>query len=378
MTDENRFCLIPESGLNVMPSGNITPCCVTQFKLGHISTDSLSSVFHGPVYTEFREAHRRGELPQVCLDKCVNVKNNFVHINSRNQMMRDAERTGAKTPGVEKLITLDIGIGNVCNLTCVFCDEAWSSSWAKEKNIPSSIFSFNKDTILGIARDLKGMTSISFKGGEPFNMPHLDEFLAILYENNPDCHISIITNGTETTNSINKELFKFSNIISISSEATGELYQYMRGGKYKWENVLANIQKFADHGCKGIHLSSIISLYNYKTWAKDMMTIQNQVSSIVDHFDISAQLCWSPFEQSLFLLNLEQRQWLVESIKQSVADGLQLDGAKEMCESILINRKVDTTKEKILANIEYNNKLRGMDLFSIVEDFTPFIELDQH
>lgn len=378
MTYENRYCLIPESGLNIMPNGNITPCCATTYKLGHISTDSLSSIFHGQEYSEFREAHRRGELPETCIEKCVKLNNNFVHIESRKRMTLDAERRGHKIPGQEKLVLLDMGIGNVCNLTCTFCDEQWSSSWAKLKNIPSSIFSFDKETILNIARDLTGMTSISFKGGEPFNMPYLDKFLDILYENNNLCHIGIITNGTETNDSINRALFQFSTSITISTEAVGDLYRYMRGGKYSWEDVLENIKQFKTYGCNKIEISSIISLYNYKTWAKDMLTVQQQITDIVDEFNLSAQLCVFPNEQSVFLLNPDQRQWLVESILNAVSQGLKLDGTQAMIESILAGKKLDTTKEKILANIEYNNKMRGMDLFSIVEDFMPFIELDQY
>lgn len=383
MTDKQRFCLIPEAGLNVMPNGTITPCCVSNYKLGHISTDSLASVFHGEQYTEFRQAHRQGELPQTCLDNCVRKNNNFVHITGRNNLVREAEYLNLKSANQEKLILLDIGIGNICNLTCTFCDENWSSSWAKLKGKSSSIFSFDKDTILNIAEDSKNLTYISFKGGEPLNMPYLDEFLNIITSNNPHCQIDMVTNGTETNDRINQALFRnpAKTSISISTEATGKLYQYMRGGKYTWDNVLDNIKKFADLGCRNIHISSIISLYNYTTWVKDMLTIQKQISNLSISVSLGSQLCIYPYEQSIFLLNLEQRQRLANSIQTGVENGLLEYDVGNMTKSLIQGRPVPTTKEQVLANIEFNNKMRGMDLFSIVEDFTPYITefaKDQH
>jgi radical SAM protein with 4Fe4S-binding SPASM domain len=378
MSYENRLCLIPEAGLNVTPSGNITPCCVApEHKLGHISTDSLSSVFYGKEYSEFREAHRQGQLPDVCMRHCGKQNNNYVHISGRNQIVRNSEVKEVKEHNKEKLIMVDIGIGNVCNLTCVFCNETWSSSWAKLKNDTANIFHFDKETTLGIARDLKDAIYVSFKGGEPLNIPHLDEFLEELFKatNDRNCMISLLTNGTETNERINNALFNFKVSLGISTEATGPLYQYLRGGKYTWDNVLTNIQSFVDKGCVDIHIASIISLYNYTKWADDMLKIQQQLKGLINRIDIGAQLCTSPEEQSLFLLNRSERQRLVDSIKRNVDAGLEIIGVESLIENIMTDRPVHTTRQRVLENIQYNNKLRNMDLFSIVEDFTDHLVL---
>ena len=371
-----RFCLIPEAGLNVAPNGTITPCCVLyDYKLGHITEDSLSSVFYSDKYSKFRQAHRDNKLPQECIESCVKRNNNFVHRTGRTEAIIRAEQKNRKESNKEKLIMLDIGIGNVCNLTCTFCNETWSSSWAKLKNKNSSIFSFDLDTTLNIARDLKDMVDISFKGGEPLNIPYLDKFLHEYYNNNKRSSINLVSNGTETNNRINEALFKFHVVLTISTEAVGKLYQYMRGGKYTWENVLDNIKNFVSLGCKYIEIASIISLYNYTTWSKDMLTIQRQLEDLGCDSNVNAQLCIHPSEESLFLLNQDQRQRLVNLIQEDVANGLRIQGLESMIAGILTKRTVNTTKEQVLEKLQFNNSMRGFDLFTIVEDFTPHLDL---
>lgn len=379
MSYENRLCLIPEAGLNVTPSGNITPCCVIpQYKMGHISTDSLSSVFYGETYSKFREAHRQGNLPPICVENCVKRSNNFVHINGRNEIVQRSELKKVKQHNKEKLIMVDIGIGNVCNLTCIFCNETWSSSWAKLKNDTAHIFHFDQETTVNIAKDLKDVVMISFKGGEPLNIPHLDLFLEELHKLTASrhCTINLLTNGTETNERINEALFKFTVSLGVSTEATGLLYQYLRGGKYTWDDVLKNIQSFVDKGCSGIHIASLISLYNYTTWADDMMKIQHQLEGMIGKLEMAAQVCTSPKEQSLFLLNKNQRQRLVDSIYRNADRGLKIIGVESLVNTIMTDQIVTgINRQQVLNHIQYNNKLRDMDLFSIVEDFTEHLVL---
>lgn len=376
MNKQDKFCLIPEAGLNVAPDGTITPCCVlSDYKLGNIAEDSLSSAFFGEKYQQFRQAHRNNQIPEECVEACVRRNNSFVHRTGRNKVIQNAEAHKHKEPGQEKLIILDIGLGNICNLTCTFCDETWSSSWAKLKNKNSNIFSFDLETTLDIAKNLNGMIQVSFKGGEPLNIPYLDKFLNEFYINNKDCTISLVSNGTETNERINDALFKFRVVLTISTEATGSLYQYMRGGKYTWEDVLKNIKSFVDRGCEHIEISSIISLYNYTTWSKDMLVIQTQMRELGISSNISAQLCIHPNEESLFLLNQNQRQRLVNSIMEDVDRGLIIQGLEEMTASILAKRTVDTTRSKVIEKIQFNNSMRNMNLFDIVEDFTDYLDL---
>jgi hypothetical protein len=50
-----------------------------------------------------------------------------------------------------------------------------------------------------------------------------------------------------------------------------------------------------------------------------------------------------------------------------------MDGVIEL---LLRDVKFDTTKEKVLDHISYNNNLRGVDLFSIIDDFTDLLDIE--
>jgi radical SAM protein with 4Fe4S-binding SPASM domain len=377
----DRFCLLPEGGINVEANGNITPCCVIHshdFSLGNISTNSLSSAFNSEKYTQFRQGHRDNNLPDICVKKCVINSNNIVHRTGRNHQIRDAEQRKIKQVSRPAITTVDIGLGNICKLTCVFCSSEWSSSWAKIKNEPNNVFSFSREQTLALVEDLRYATDISFKGGEPLNIPYIDEFLNRLHEINPGVRLNIVSNGVECSDDIISAFAQFRNFhLSISSEAIGDLYAYLRGGRYKWEdNVLPTINKFAArHDNFDMTISSIILLYNHQYWPEHMATLVKQLKDMTGRsISVAAQICRHPVEQSPYLLKQEVRENLAARIKENLANTLY--GMDETIELLLRDVKLDTSKEKVLNHIQYNNKLRGVDLFSIVNDFTDLLDID--
>lgn len=379
MSEYRQFCLIPEGGLNITTQGLITPCCVdSETKLGHIEQNSINETFNNEIYKAYRESHRQNLLPTTCKKNCVDRNNNFVHRQAKNDIIIDAEKSHRKHPNKEKLVLLEIGLGNVCNLTCTFCDESASSSWAKIKNLDSNIYYFNQETTLSIASELRDMRWISFKGGEPLNIPYFDKFLTIFYKNNPDCRVNLITNGTEYSDKIFSALFKFDTVITVSVEATGKLYQYLRGGKYVWQNVLDNIKSFKKYQQKNIELniSSLLLLYNYTTWVDDMLTIQNQIDEIFPGTTIGCQLCINPESQSIFLLSNEQRRILADKILHGVDKGLKLNNYEDMISSLIQDRPLKVSRTKVFDNLNFNNKMRNMNLFDIVENFSPYLVVE--
>lgn len=373
MSNFRQFCLIPEAGLNITPKGQITPCCVdTETQLGHINTSSLNEAFNNKIYQDYRQSHRQNIIPSSCQKNCIDRNNNFVHRYAKNKEIDDAERHSFKKTDEEKLLLLEIGLGNVCNLTCTFCNEDWSSSWAKIKNLNSKIYFFDQDKTLSIARELRDIRWISFKGGEPLNIPYLDKFLNEFYKNNADCRVSIITNGTEYSDKIFSALFKFDTVISISVEATGKLYQYLRGGKFIWQNVLENIKAYKKYQQKNIELnvSSLLLLYNHTTWVDDMITIQCQIDEIFPGTTITAQLCVNPESQSIFLLTNNERRKLVDKILHGIDKGLRLDGYIDMISVLKKDRPIKISRTEVFDNLYFNNKMRNMNLFDIVDDFS--------
>jgi len=367
-----RYCLIPEGGINITPNGTITPCCILskdEQGFGHISKDKLQDIFYGKEYSDFRERHRSGDLPKVCIENCIQRGTNFVHINVRNGIIRRAELAGYKPKDRAQLVTVDMGLGNICTLSCTFCNEDFSSSWAKLKSKSFKIHSFDKPTTLRVVEDLKGITYLSLKGGEPFNIPYLESFLEQLLIQSPNCILDIVTNATEISDRILQILGKFPQVIvTVSIESIDPLYSYLRGGKYTWSHVLKNIERLYSIGIRDINISSLILFYNHRTWAEHMLQIYQDIKKFhKGPLGISAQLCLGPKAQSLFLLDQQKRQALVDNIRYYHNKGLEIGGLENMLTAIITPRPLlDVSRQKIIEQINFNDKRRGMELFNLV------------
>lgn len=368
---DKQFCLLPEGSLFVKPSGEITPCCLlTQpdDTFGKIGKDGLLSVFYGERFTEYRNNHRKNILTKSCQYSCVDHINNPTHRITRSNMLAEYHSFGDE---YTKLNILDIGFGNVCKLTCTFCGPEFSSSWAKLKNKPELVYHFTKEEILSTVKDLKNVRYISIKGGEPFNIPFIEDFAEELYKVNPNAVLDIMTNAVECSDRLVTALSKFPMLgITVSTEATGDLYKYMRGGEYSWENdTFKTIEKFANKGLNKIYIASVISLYNHSQWPDQIFSIYKQLSSIIDTVNIGTQLCLSPSNQDIFSLSIQARQQLASRILEKVDQGLPLYGFAELVELLTKDRKSIASKQEIASGIEYFNSIRNMDLFSIVDNF---------
>jgi radical SAM protein with 4Fe4S-binding SPASM domain len=382
-----QFCILPEGSIYIQPTGQISPCCLLieqEDEIGHLLKDTLNSAFHGKKYLNFRNDHKENKLSASCIKQCVTDIHNVVHKQSRTNLINNFRESNQDYNS--KIVVADLSFGNVCNLTCTFCGPMWSSSWAKIFNEDNSsksnttwpIHYFDKEKLMSMADDLKDAKFISIKGGEPFNIPNLDEFLNKLVDLNPNVRLDFLTNGTEISDGHLRALEKFGGFsLTVSTEATGELYRYLRGGKYTWNNVLENIKNAKSAGADFIGIASIILLYNYKYWARDMLEIQNELNLLkFNNMHISAQICKGPLDQSLYTLKQSVRKKLVDDIKSHVAQGLNIQGINEMYDLITKENKVNITKDKILEKITLYDSIRNMDLFSITNNFTNDLDVE--
>jgi len=368
---EEQFCLLAEGSLFVLPSGSITPCCLLgtpKDSFGNIATSGLSEVFHSDKFVEYRNNHRKNILTKSCQNSCIDNVNNPTHRITRSNMLKDYHNKGDE---YTKLNILDMGFGNVCKLTCTFCGPEFSSSWAKLQNKPESIYHFSKEEILNTVKDLKDVRYLSIKGGEPFNIPYIEDFIEELYKVNPGIVLDIMTSAVECSDRLITALSKFPRLgITVSIEATGDLYKYMRGGEYSWENnAFKTLEKFAELGLNKIYVATIISLHNYSVWPEQIFSIYKDLKSIIETVDIGTQLCLHPSNQDIFCVSKESRQQLVTRIADKVKQGLPLFGFTELSELLSQDRRSVSSKQEILTGIEYFNSLRNMELFSIVDNF---------
>ena len=376
--DKHNYCSIPFGSAFIHPTGKITPCCILmphEWNSDLNKGDTLEEAFHNKEFEDFRDVWRSGYVHPQCQKKCFDAANNTAHRTMKSEKIDKVLKGDTKNP---KKLIIDIGFGNICNLTCSMCDEVSSHSWAKLKNKKEKIWSFDKETLIQTAESLKDAVEISIKGGEPFNIPHLNVFLDRLTEINPTVTVDILSNGSEISDRDIETLKRVKNLhMSFSIEAMGDMYRYIRGGKYDFDNLFNNIRRLKDAGIylEDICFASIIMFYNHRQWDTDFIAMTEKFKKELDiNIEIVTQICTFPGNQSIFLLKEDLRKDLINRIDAAVdSKRINLRDWKGIKKLLSHDRKVyeggePVTREMVYNWIKYMNLIRQMDFEKIVPD----------
>jgi len=148
-----------------------------------------------------------------------------------------------------KIKYLELSYSNLCNYSCIMCDQTFSSSiydlaikldkkpihWQinNKKFNNSNISHF--DTFLKLAPDIKKVTLI---GGEPFL---IKEYLTLIKKMSPDACLLIISNASVYNKDFINECKRFNNVsIMFSIDGYGIVNEALRLNS-KWKTIEKNI-----------------------------------------------------------------------------------------------------------------------------------------
>lgn len=251
-------CLAPWKALSIRFNGDITPDCVYVGRNGNIHEQSLPALLQHPNLLETQHSILNGTLPKEC-SQC--TKKEQVNNHSRriffDQILKHVSRTTETD-----IRFLEVNISNKCNLKCVMCSGVNSTAWVKEDyklvdmgierpiNHPDFGYRIIKDDIIDKLFEhpeyFRNLEYVNIKGGEPFmedsNIKLLNKLLKLNLRN---MTIDLSTNGTTINPEFEELLKQFKTKIHISIEATGKLYEYIRGGEnYSWEQFVENLERF--------------------------------------------------------------------------------------------------------------------------------------
>lgn len=240
MSKTEVYCTAPWNGLTIREDGHVRTCCEGATSLGNLNEQTIESIESGPVLAELRQAMLSSTPHQNCR-KCVAHEKRSGLASLRQHYLR-------YYPNAEnlKLQFLDIRWNNICNLGCMYCEPAFSSTWSNrlnptQKNVPVKTYQDNLlDWVLSRAGDVK---EIMLVGGEPMLMK---QNYALLAKLPLDSKISIITNlsyDLEHLPCINDLLRRpKDNVVwNISLENTGQQFEYVRSGA-QWAQVEHNLK----------------------------------------------------------------------------------------------------------------------------------------
>ena len=271
-----HFCPLPWMSLEVETLGTFAPCCQYAFdqsirrKDGTLMSitngDTIMDAFNSDDVRELRASFLRGEKPSGCsacwTEESVPGRrskriNSYIKFRS---LLPDIDWTAEE----QKIMFLDLKLGNICNLKCRICG-AWSSSKWIQETIDIGFASTDVDINTVAHRGqwprhdqkwvtemeglLEGMRFIEFAGGEPFLIQQQFDLLRLAkdrgYAPNIDVHYN--TNGTVMPPEALEGLWKdFKRVeIAFSIDDLGERFEYQRKGA-SWTKVEENLRAFIE------------------------------------------------------------------------------------------------------------------------------------
>ena len=267
---DKNFCVIPWTGFELEPNGNVKNCIISKEKIGNIYQTSIQDIIKGN--SKIRQDMLEGKYPSNC-DGCYlqekHRTKNFESISSRLYYAKEIGTSLSKELLDSKdnfeLKHIDLRWSNACNQACVYCSADYSSKWAAElgKKVPHNQQSINRVKEY-VFSNIKNLTNVYLAGGEPLLMKQNQEFLELLYKENPDVTLRVNTNLSKTDTKIFDQLCQFKNVHwTVSVETIEQEYEYVRHHG-NWHDFLRNLNiiKKLPHR---ISFNMLYFILNYKS-----------------------------------------------------------------------------------------------------------------
>jgi hypothetical protein len=249
----DTFCVLPWFSVE-LPSNS--PCCLlpTNTDINQVKKDLLNGI-KSPACSKCWEIESNGLKSKRLFE------NEFLDYKLDRDLELLKQDCSTMTTST---VLYQIATSNLCNQACVSCNSFDSTKWAEiEKRMsiaPAQMFTIELEK-----QNINYATArrISLLGGEPFFDPKTFEILEnLVNNNNTDCFISLITNGSIKLKEKQLELLsKFTDLnICISVDGIGPVFEYLRWPA-KWDVLTENLKMFQSI-TKNISISYTISSLN--------------------------------------------------------------------------------------------------------------------
>lgn len=259
----DTICVTPWINVEVTNLGKYKPCCEynTAIQLNaneHTVTEAYNSI----EMRELRAEFLGGKCPAGC-SRCFDdeslgkvskrMRDNFVYrdVVDKIDWYKETDK---------HISSLDIKLGNTCNLKCRICSPISSSKWNAEVVNNPTLQPFyyvpptkpnwveDPDSVFWSSiKELKNeLKHIDFAGGEPLLIKSHYQLLKYLVEQNVSENIALHynTNGTVFDNDLVKLWDKFKHVtLTFSIDNVNEKFEYERYGA-SWSEVDSNINRY--------------------------------------------------------------------------------------------------------------------------------------
>ena len=255
-------CLAVKQAIKIHSDSGFSPCCMIQtagkeFKF--IDSSSIERYINSDWVRQLDSELSSGRKPNTC-DLCFTKES----IRSKSYRLYVNETLGYKESN--NIEFLDLVLGNICNSDCAMCEPNSSSKIESRINRDQTLDIFPKNLINGVTiqrqnekwynrpeffewykTQAPNLKIIKFRGGEPFLVKNLEEWLDYLIDNGYAKNITL--NFTTNASILDQKLifkcvknFKYT-AITASIDGIKDCYNYIRHG-LNWNAIETNLLEF--------------------------------------------------------------------------------------------------------------------------------------
>jgi MoaA/NifB/PqqE/SkfB family radical SAM enzyme len=244
-----HYCSSPFNSIWVDIDGYVKTCCAGSYHLGNLFENTLDEILYGSKLTVIQQEIQAGKIPEYC-SACVKSEE-LIGISQRNYYKQFTD-TNCFT-----LKSVDIRWNETCNIACTYCNEKFSSKWAKKKTIPISVKKpYHTELLSFLINNAANIEAVMLAGGEPLMHKEMLPFIQSLPSST---QIDVLTNlGVDFSEyRYADELLRRKALFNVSLENTGPHCEYVRNG-IEWKTVLDNMAKVKERTGQ----ITLLSLYN--------------------------------------------------------------------------------------------------------------------
>lgn len=264
------FCPLPWTGFIVQQNGEIKNCVLSNDAIGNINDTPIEQILKGEKNKSIKQQMLSDSKPSSC-SGCYRLekgKNNFDIISQRIYYLKELRKVDpALYDQIENfdLHTVDIRWTNQCNQACVYCGPHNSTLWEKEVGPKKMMSTEAKESLRTFIFDnVEKLKNVYLAGGEPTLMNENIRFLTLLLEKNPDVHLRVNTNLSNTNTKVAKLIKQFENVHWLASvESTGDHYNYIRYGG-KWKDFCDNLDEIRNLKNHKVTFNMLYCILNHK------------------------------------------------------------------------------------------------------------------
>jgi MoaA/NifB/PqqE/SkfB family radical SAM enzyme len=278
--DKKTFCYAPFNRTVVKTDGSLEVCCVSRTNT-NLRFDQFDEWWNGDVVKKLRQDLVNGVRNSACQEcwhhEDIGVKSyrqKYLVSNRNSKEILSSIRDNNFDQVDTTPITVELTLGNKCNLKCIMCTSKSSDKIQEEMEQHRDLFveynfkdfSLGKDFSYGETEEfvnfnkkiLPGVTQLQLLGGEPLiNNKFVD--LLDLVENKKETAITFTTNGTLINERIIRVLKQFKSIgITVSIDNVNKPYEYIRTNS-NFETVSKNVEILKTISTQPIEINAVIN-----------------------------------------------------------------------------------------------------------------------